>query len=53
MKQAIILAATLALSGCFMLSGEKYVVTYTAGVESAEPFEGEHTFKLEASVSGR
>ena len=53
MKCLMIMALSFGLSGCFFLGGKDYVMSYTAGVESTDPFVGEHTFKIEATISGR
>ena len=44
-----IAVVVLGLSGCIGLGGENHVMSYTAGVESTDPFVGEHTFKIEAT----
>ena len=53
MRYLMIAALTFGLSGCILLGGKNHVMSYTIGVESADPFVGKHTFKVEASISGR
>ena len=53
MKYLALCVAALALGGCILLGNDRVGVDYTLGVESAEPFHGEHTFKVEATISGK
>lgn len=53
MKYLAIAAVGFGLAGCIGLGGENHVMSYTAGVESTDPLVGEHTFKIEATISGR